>query len=118
MGTKKEIWQKIDRRTGLTEPDEAYFEQFASRIMEQLPEMEQPKAQPVSLWTRLQPWIYMAAMFAGVPHTSDDVMVDDGTGTAMVFLVDDFRRACASRTAPWMSFTRETATPCCAAMCG
>lgn len=86
MGTKKEIWQKIDRRTGLTEPDEAYFEQFASRIMEQLPEMEQPKAQPVSLWTRLQPWIYMAAMFAGIalmvrifspsqPSTETDIVV-------------------------------------------
>ena len=31
-------------------------------------------------------------MFAGAPHTSDDVMVDDGTGTVTVFLVDDFRR--------------------------
>ena len=62
--------------------------------------------------------IDVAAMYAGVPHTSDDVMVDNSTGTITVFLVDDFRRACASRTAPWMSFTRETATPCCAAMCG
>ena len=48
--------------------------------------------------------IDVAAMFAGVPHTSDDVMVDNSTGTITVFLVDDFRRACASRTAPWMSF--------------
>ena len=62
MGTKKEIWQRIDRRTGFTEPTGDYFEQFTSRIMEQLPEMELPKAKPVTLWSRLQPWVYMAAM--------------------------------------------------------
>ena len=55
MGTKKEIWQRIDRRTGFTEPTGDYFEQFTSRIMEQLPEMELPKAKPVTLWSRLQP---------------------------------------------------------------
>ena len=36
--------------------------------------------------------IDVAAMYAGAQHTSDDVMVDDGTGTVTVFLVDDFRR--------------------------
>ena len=36
--------------------------------------------------------IDVAAMNAGAPHTSDDVMVDDGTGTVTAFLVDDFRR--------------------------
>ncbi len=66
MGTKKEIWQRIDRRTGFTEPTGDYFEQFTSRIMEQLPEMELPKARPVTLWSRLQPWVYMAAMFVGI----------------------------------------------------
>ena len=35
--------------------------------------------------------IDVAAMNAGAPHTSDDVMVDDGTGTVTAFLVDDFR---------------------------
>ena len=58
MGTKKEIWQRIDRRTGFTEPTGDYFEQFTSRIMEQLPEMELPKAKPVTLWSRLQPWVH------------------------------------------------------------
>lgn len=66
MGTKKEIWQKIDRRTGLTEPGGEYFEQFTSRIMEQLPEIERPKERPVTLWSRIQPWVYMAAMFVGI----------------------------------------------------
>lgn len=45
MGTKKEIWQRIDRRTGFTEPTGDYFEQFTSRIMEQLPEMETTEGQ-------------------------------------------------------------------------
>ena len=41
--------------------------------------------------------IDVAAMHAGVPHTSDDVMADNGTGT--VFLVDDFRRVCVEDSA-------------------
>ena len=28
--------------------------------------MELPKAKPVTLWSRLQPWVYMAAMFVGI----------------------------------------------------
>ena len=61
--------------------------------------------------------IDVAAMFAGVPHTSDDVMVDNSTGTITVFPVDDFRRVRVEDSAVG-EFTRETATPCCAAMCG
>ena len=36
--------------------------------------------------------IDVAAMNAGAPHTSDDVMVDNGTGTVTALLVDDFWR--------------------------
>ena len=36
--------------------------------------------------------IDVAAMYAGALHTSDDVMVNDGTVTVTAFLVHDFRR--------------------------
>jgi hypothetical protein len=45
---------------------ENYFENFVADIMSKLPDrpVEQPKV--ISLWERVQPWIYMAAMFAGI----------------------------------------------------
>ena len=45
---------------------ENYFENFIADTMSKLPEhpVEQPEA--VSLWERVQPWIYMTAMFAGI----------------------------------------------------
>ncbi|MDR1631876.1 MAG: hypothetical protein LBR97_03190 [Dysgonamonadaceae bacterium] len=45
---------------------EDYFENFTADIMSKLPDLpvEQPKV--ISLWERVQPWIYMAAMFAGI----------------------------------------------------
>ena len=66
MGKKHEIWQQVDHRHGFTEPGSDYFEQFTSRMMEQLPELEIPQQEPVTLWTRIQPWLYMAAMFVGI----------------------------------------------------
>ena len=36
--------------------------------------------------------INIAAMYAGHPRHSEDVMVDDGTGRTTVFLVEEFRR--------------------------
>ncbi len=66
MGTKKDFLKEIDRRHGFTAPSEDYFEQFASRMMGQLPEVELPHVHVSTLWTRIQPWIYMAAMFVGI----------------------------------------------------
>lgn len=46
-----------------------YFEQLHDQLMNHLPEPETlttaPEA-PVSLMTRIKPWFYMAAMFAGI----------------------------------------------------
>ena len=50
--------------------------------------MKERKAAPSLMDARID----VAAMYAGTPRTSDDVMVDDGTGTVTVFLVDEFRR--------------------------
>ncbi|MGL4493820.1 MAG: hypothetical protein ACRCT5_13370 [Tannerellaceae bacterium] len=45
---------------------EGYFEHLTERTMNMLPEMEIPEAKKVSLFQRVQPWLYMAAMFAGL----------------------------------------------------
>lgn len=70
METKKDILEGIGRRSGMTVP-EGYFTDFAERMKALLPEEpEVPVAdtptQRVSVWHRVRPYVYMAAMFAGV----------------------------------------------------
>jgi hypothetical protein len=45
---------------------EGYFEGLTGRIMSGLPEKVSEESRKVSLWERVQPWIYMAAMFIGI----------------------------------------------------
>lgn len=68
MESNKDILDKIDRRDGLTVP-EGYFDDFARRMSASLPDRPELTAQPVakrSTWNRIRPYVYMAAMFAGV----------------------------------------------------
>lgn len=64
------ILSRIDRHDGMTVP-EGYFDTFAADMLARLPqrpELEAPTvvAAPRSLWQRIRPYAYMAAMFAGV----------------------------------------------------
>lgn len=48
---------------------ENYFEQFAEKMMAQLPEKEFAPPRKVTMWEKVKPWVYMAAMFAGLFFT-------------------------------------------------
>ncbi len=60
----------ILRRVGTENPfrvPEGYFEGLTSDIMNKLPEKEKPafvQKEP-TMWSKVKPWLYMAAMFAG-----------------------------------------------------
>ncbi len=56
---------EIGRKHGMIVP-ENYFADFPEKMVEQLPYREISLAEPVTLWMRVRPWIYMAAMFAGI----------------------------------------------------
>ncbi|GHT77432.1 hypothetical protein AGMMS50262_18420 [Bacteroidia bacterium] len=43
-----------------------YFDNLTEQIMAQLPEKTVQPTKKISLWERVQPWIYMAAMFTGI----------------------------------------------------
>ena len=43
-----------------------YFESFSDKVIAQLPEKEVKEPQVISLWERMKPWVYMAAMFTGI----------------------------------------------------
>ena len=60
-----EIRKRCGKRTPFTVP-EGYFDELASKVMEQLPQETPQMHKPVPLWTRMKPWMYLAAMFAGI----------------------------------------------------
>lgn len=72
MKEENDILKKIDRRDGMTVP-EGYFTEFAQRMASSLPPTEYEESagnekpvMPRSIWQRVRPYVYMAAMFAGV----------------------------------------------------
>lgn len=54
----------IENRNPFTVPDN-YFDNIGNEIMKNLPEKEYPEPIKVTMWTKVKPWIYMAAMFVG-----------------------------------------------------
>ena len=67
MKDDKDLMAKCGKERPFKVPD-GYFEHFHEQLMSQLPETA-PTAEPaskVTLMTRIKPWIYMAAMFAGI----------------------------------------------------
>lgn len=80
MATKHSDILDKARKAGLARPDagmsvpDGYFEDFALRMADMLPErpeIEQAaprlsEAQRKSFWSRVRPYVYMAAMFAGI----------------------------------------------------
>jgi hypothetical protein len=45
---------------------EGYFENFTSLMMSQLPEKKYEQPRKVTMMERIRPWLYMAAVFAGL----------------------------------------------------
>ena len=67
---KENILDKIGRKDGMTVPD-GYFDDFQLRMEAMLPPNEAAESTaviqpPRSFWERVRPFVYMAAMFAGV----------------------------------------------------
>ena len=59
---------KLPPKAGYRNPfkvPEGYFENLTENIMNNLPEQHIEKIK-VTLWCKIKPWIYMAAMFCGI----------------------------------------------------
>lgn len=70
MTNNDDILKKLDHKDGMTVP-EGYFKSFVERMEAELPERPELSAAaqtyvPRTWWQRLRPYVYMAAMFAGV----------------------------------------------------
>lgn len=62
---KADILSKIGKDAGFKVP-EGYFDDFAERLAEQLPEPTITPIVPATRWQRIRPFVYMAAMFVGI----------------------------------------------------
>lgn len=65
MKEDKNILDQINRNSGMTTPDN-YFADFAEKMMQSLPEKQEPVIKPLTTWQRVRPYAYLAAMFAGI----------------------------------------------------
>jgi len=63
---KKKILLKDIAKVDPFKAPEGYFESFTDGIMSQLPDIVQEDSTNVTWWSRVRPWVYMAAMFAGI----------------------------------------------------
>lgn len=68
----QDILSAIDHQSGMTVP-EGYFEDFVKRMEASLPRQEWEQAEHEkhiipnrSFWQKVRPYVYMAAMFAGI----------------------------------------------------
>ncbi|MCM1348914.1 MAG: hypothetical protein NC338_05830 [Firmicutes bacterium] len=65
----QDILSSINHESGMTVP-ENYFENFNRHMASELPQMPWESADPVvmprSFWQKVRPYVYMAAMFAGI----------------------------------------------------
>ena len=66
MKEEDKLLKKVGTGNPFTLPD-GYFEHLTSEVMNKLPEQEEPRfvMKKVTLWDRVKPWTYMAAMFVG-----------------------------------------------------
>lgn len=66
MKEEKILEERLGRSTGFKVP-EGYFDDLYAKVASSLPEpVEVPKAPRLSTWQRIKPYVYMAAMFAGI----------------------------------------------------
>lgn len=65
MQTPKNILENSRKKNPFSVP-EGYFESFSENLMPQLPEKIRMEPERVTLWNKFKPWVYMAAMFAGI----------------------------------------------------
>ncbi|MDD2313687.1 MAG: hypothetical protein PHS25_04520 [Proteiniphilum sp.] len=66
MKAKISKLDEIDKAKNPFKVPENYFALLNEEIMSRLPEKEYVAPPPVTLWEKVKPWVYMAAMFIGI----------------------------------------------------
>ncbi len=66
MNPEQKLLDKIGRTHGLTVPDSDFLCQVYIRVSQQLPEKKAPQQKKRTPWQIMRPYVYLAAMFAGL----------------------------------------------------
>lgn len=77
MKTKFNKLEEIDKTNPFKVPDN-YFQNFNEEIMKRLPQREFTPPMVVSMWDRVKPWVYLAAMFIGLYITINFIVSKSG----------------------------------------
>ena len=81
--------QQVGRMDGMTVPD-GYFRGFAERMASELPDKQPAVVEmPRSLWQKTRPYIYLAAMFAGIWCMLQMFAMMGGTGVSGAITPDN-----------------------------
>lgn len=81
--------QQVGRMDGMTVPD-GYFRSFAERMASELPDKQPAVVEmPRSLWQKTRPYIYLAAMFAGIWCMLQMFAMMGGTGVSGAITPDN-----------------------------
>ena len=65
MKKDDDILARFSKDSGFKVP-EGYFDDFSKKMVEMLPEKPVVEEKKPTVWLRIRPWAYMAAMFGGV----------------------------------------------------
>lgn len=78
MKTKQNILEQLKDKEPFKVP-EGYFDDLTNNIMQNLPEKEVEETEPesVTMWDRLRPLLYLAAVFVGLGFFFKTVMPKD-----------------------------------------
>ena len=81
--------QQVGRMDGMTVPD-GYFRGFAERMASELPDKQPAVVEmPRSLWQKTRPYIYLAALFAGIWCMLQMFAMMGGTGVSGAITPDN-----------------------------
>lgn len=64
MEAKMSKLDEIEKRNPFTVPED-FFQNLSDEIMNCLPEKKMTVRKKVTMWKKIEPWVYMAAMFIG-----------------------------------------------------
>lgn len=65
MKAEDRLKDKFGQDPGFRVPD-GYFDEIFTKISDSLPERKVVKPAPLTRWQRIKPYVYLAAMFAGI----------------------------------------------------
>lgn len=96
MKQEDDLLKKVGTKNPFKVPNN-YFENFNKNIIEKFPEKNVTPEKEITLWDKVKPWIYMAAMFAGIMlmfkmfnTISENAQVTNNKKTAPIEAVDNY----------------------------